>query len=51
MKGLIAAVGVILIFVAARLYYLDEQGNFHSVTPGVIYRSAQLDRDEAGILF
>jgi len=25
---------------------MEEQGNFHAVTPGEAYRSAQLDRDE-----
>lgn len=30
----------------ARLWYLEEQGNFHPVAPGEAYRSAQLDRDE-----
>ncbi|EPR43084.1 protein tyrosine/serine phosphatase [Desulfovibrio sp. X2] len=32
--------------VLARLWYLDEQGNFHAVTAGEAYRSAQMDRDE-----
>ena len=31
---------------ASRLLYLEEQGNFHAITPGEAYRSAQLDRDE-----
>lgn len=26
--------------------YMEEQGNFHSITEGEAYRSAQLDRDE-----
>jgi len=26
--------------------YMEEQGNFHIITPGKAYRSAQLDRDE-----
>ncbi len=26
--------------------YVEEQGNFHVVTPGELYRSGQLDRDE-----
>jgi len=34
------------IIVAARLWYLEEQGNFHPITPGEAYRSAQLDQDE-----
>lgn len=32
--------------VAARLWYLAEQGNFHPITAGEAYRSAQLDQDE-----
>ncbi len=28
------------------LWYLEEQGNFHPITPGEAYRSAQLDPDE-----
>lgn len=32
--------------VVSRLWYLEEQGNFHAITPEVAYRSAQLDRDE-----
>ena len=31
---------------AARFAYLSEQGNFHVITEGRAYRSAQLDRDE-----
>ena len=31
---------------AACFWYLEEQGNFHPVTHGEAYRSAQLDRDE-----
>jgi len=27
---------------AARLWYLEEPGNFNSITPGEAYRSAQL---------
>lgn len=34
------------ITVAGRVGYLEEQGNFHAITPGEAYRSAQLDRDE-----
>jgi len=34
------------IFSAARLWYIEEQGNFHPVTHREAYRSAQLDRDE-----
>lgn len=38
--------GVVAIILATRASYLAEQGNFHTVTPGEAYRSAQLDRDE-----
>jgi len=31
---------------AARLWYVAEQGNFHPITAGEAYRSAQLDQDE-----
>lgn len=34
------------IIAASRLWYLEEQGNFHPITPGEAYRSAQLDQDE-----
>lgn len=34
------------IIAAARLWYLEEQGNFHPITRGEAYRSAQLDQDE-----
>lgn len=33
------------IIAAARFWYLEEQGNFHPITPGEAYRSAQLDQD------
>jgi protein tyrosine/serine phosphatase len=44
--GVMGAVGIIMVLVAARLYYLEEQGNFHPITRGIAYRAAQLDRDE-----
>jgi len=34
------------LIIAARIIYLDEQGNFHVVTKGHLYRSAQLDNNE-----
>ncbi len=34
-----------LIF-ATCMFYLNEQGNFHTVTKNEMYRSAQLDKDE-----
>lgn len=36
---------VVGMLVGARLLYVQEQGNFHVVTIGEVYRSAQLDRD------
>lgn len=45
-KAAVMAVCSIALIVVARLWYLEEQGNFHPVTPGEAYRSAQLDRDE-----
>ncbi len=41
-----AALCCVALAVALRLWYLEEQGNFHPVAPGQAYRSAQLDRDE-----
>ena len=43
--GLIAICLAAFIF-AARFWYLEEQGNFHPITHGEAYRSAQLDKDE-----
>jgi protein tyrosine/serine phosphatase len=40
------AICSIAIIVLVRFWYLEEQGNFHPVSPGAAYRSAQLDRDE-----
>jgi undecaprenyl-diphosphatase len=37
---------VLLLLYGCYLWYLAEQGNFHPITPGSAYRSAQLDRDE-----
>jgi protein tyrosine/serine phosphatase len=34
------------IIAGARFWYLEEQGNFHPITPGEAYRSAQLDHDK-----
>ncbi|MDA8104161.1 MAG: dual specificity protein phosphatase family protein [Nitrospiraceae bacterium] len=36
----------IFFLLAGYFLYMEEQGNFHQVTPGEAYRSAQLDRDE-----
>ena len=42
----IVSMGAIAVLAAIRLAYLDEQGNFHVITPSEAYRSAQLDKDE-----
>jgi len=39
-------IGFLGIIASARFWYLEEQGNFHSITPGEAYRSVQLDQDE-----
>ena len=36
------------IIAGVHFWYLEEQGNFHPITPGEAYRSAQLDQDELG---
>lgn len=36
----------LVLLVGSYFGYMEEQGNFHVVTPGEAYRSAQLDRDE-----
>ena len=46
LKTALAFICFLAIIVAARLWYLEEQGNFHPITPGEAYRSAQLDKDE-----
>lgn len=38
--------GVATLLCLARFWYLEEQGNFHAITPGEAYRSSQMDRDE-----
>jgi len=37
---------LLLLSAASYFFYIEEQGNFHPITPGEAYRSAQLDRDE-----
>lgn len=38
---------VLVFFLSASYFlYMEEQGNFHAITYGEAYRSAQLDRDE-----
>jgi protein tyrosine/serine phosphatase len=36
----------VVFLLAAYFFYMEEQGNFHQITAGEAYRSAQLDRDE-----
>jgi len=43
---LIAGISFLLTLTMSYLSYMEEQGNFHPITPGEAYRSAQLDRDE-----
>jgi protein tyrosine/serine phosphatase len=40
------SMGAVALLAAIRIAYLDEQGNFHVITPSEAYRSAQLDEDE-----
>jgi hypothetical protein len=46
LKTTAAVLGLIGILGAARVWYVAEQGNFHPITAGQAYRSAQLARDE-----
>lgn len=39
-------VSLVIISLVCPYVYMEEQGNFHEITPGEAYRSAQLDRDE-----
>lgn len=41
-----ALAGILVMLTGARYVYLEEQGNFHAISPGKAYRSAQMDRDE-----
>lgn len=45
-KWLLIALTLALFLPASYFIYMEEQGNFHPITPGEAYRSAQLDRDE-----
>jgi undecaprenyl-diphosphatase len=42
----IADLSLLLILTGSYFLYMEEQGNFHPITSGEAYRSAQLDRDE-----
>jgi hypothetical protein len=37
---------LLLLLSSSYFIYIEEQGNFHTITYGEAYRSAQLDRDE-----
>lgn len=45
-KCILAAVSLLFILIGSLFLYIEEQGNFHSITSGEAYRSAQMDRDE-----
>ncbi len=45
-KWSILLTSLVLFVVMGRVVYLEEQGNFHTITPREAYRSAQMDRDE-----
>jgi undecaprenyl-diphosphatase len=40
------ALAAVLLLALGYVLYVKIQGNFHAITPGQAYRSAQLDRDE-----
>jgi protein tyrosine/serine phosphatase len=42
----IALLALLVILSGGYFLYMEEQGNFHPITYGEAYRSAQLDRDE-----
>jgi len=45
-KWIFILLTAVLFLPASYFIYLAEQGNFHAITPGEAYRSAQLDSDE-----
>ena len=45
-KWLFIVLTAVLFLPASYFVYMEEQGNFHVITPGEAYRSAQLDQDE-----
>lgn len=45
-KFIIAVVSLVCILAGSLFLYVEEQGNFHAITSGEAYRSAQMDRDE-----
>jgi protein tyrosine/serine phosphatase len=44
-RWIAAGLGIVLFLLASYEIYMTEQGNFHPVTSGEAYRSAQLDKD------
>ena len=45
-KWIFILLTAVLFLPASYFIYMEEQGNFHPITQGEAYRSAQLDRDE-----
>ena len=45
-KWIFIILTAVLFLPASYFIYMEEQGNFHAITPGEAYRSAQLDSDE-----
>ena len=45
-KWIFIVLTAVLFLPASYFIYMEEQGNFHPITTGEAYRSAQLDRDE-----
>ncbi len=45
-KWIFILLTAVLFLPASYFIYMAEQGNFHAITPGEAYRSAQLDGDE-----
>jgi protein tyrosine phosphatase (PTP) superfamily phosphohydrolase (DUF442 family) len=45
-KWIFIILTAVLFLPASYFIYMEEQGNFHAITPGEAYRSAQLDGDE-----
>ncbi|GMT46612.1 MAG: hypothetical protein IEMM0007_0178 [bacterium] len=46
LKFFVTVLAVLLLLSATYVLYMEEQGNFHPITEGEAYRSAQMDRDE-----
>jgi protein tyrosine/serine phosphatase len=45
-KWIFVSISVLLFLAAGYAVDMEEWGNFHTITPGKAYRSAELDRDE-----